>query len=71
MAEWSWPDILRLWEEEQGNVEQFNEAVRWAGRAAWWAVARQTKKDGWATAQWFAGTGQQIVKDLQTSWAGE
>ena len=67
MADGIWPDSLRLGEEEQTNIEQFNEAVAWAGRKAWWAVVKATKRDGGQTAQSFGKTWQAIVQDVKSN----
>ncbi len=63
MADDQNPDSLKINEQDNTTPEQFNEAVRAAGRQAGAAVARATKKDP-KTAQRFIQAGQIIVSQI-------
>jgi hypothetical protein len=64
MADDQNPDSLKINEQDNVTPEQFNEAVRAAGRQAGAAVAKATKKNP-KTAQGFIQAGQIIVKQMK------
>lgn len=66
MADNWWPDTLKLTEEDNGTPEQFNEAVRGAGRQAGGIVATATKKDPKKQIpQQFGNVGKIIVGQME------